>query len=645
VSGEYVPPEESYEDSYEYEEPAMPEPPPPPPVEEPPPPPPPVEQAPPPPPPPVDAPPPPPPPVEQAPPPPPVEEPPPPVEEPPPVEQSEPAAPPPAPASGPEGLPPEVPTDSETLAQGEVAVAVESDASDVMRPGQPGADELPEDVVSDTAPVEPGWVSEGEPPFSVSEREVPLDSVVGPGEPFELRWDDQADTGYCATCAAATVISEVSGRPVGRDEIVAHAADAGLLSFGDSGAVRGTSPGAVGELLAAYGIESSLTTGEHDAWQRLDEALATDRRVVLPLDQPGYGQLGDEVSVAVTTVDRERGVILATDSASGPPLEVPLGSFEEAWRQSDFAMTSVRDAPYDVLGTTMHVDVGLSTTAAPLADLPAGGDAALGDWWATAGEPVGCCVAPAEPAATPLEFTDQSGSVHQLPGVDTTGTGQADVATLDANGDGVPDTCMFDTTGTGEADLVYYDSTGTGELDSVSYSADDGQWAEPMPLTTALNSALPDAQPGTPVAMPPAQAPVELIDAISNFTVSADQLASTGTNLVITYDQPQGANLVITDPQPQGGEVVVVPSPYAPAPGQLDAVSGQWTPHLIDTTRPAPQLDPNLIDVYSLRRSLQRMYASQSIINNALLLPDGIERRYNPLTGSTNDVPRGSLYP
>jgi hypothetical protein len=493
-------------------------------------------------------------------------------------------------------------------------------------------------------------VPEPDPPFPVSERDVPLDTVVGPGRPYELRWEDQTDTGYCATCGPATIVSEVSGRPVERDEVVARAAEAGLLSFDDEGNARGTSPSAVGDLLAAYGVDSVATAGADDAWKRLDDALAADRRVVLPLDQPGYGKDGEQVSVAVTAVDSGRGVVLAADSAGGAPLEIPLDTFEQAWGQSDFALTSVSNAPYDLLGMTLHPELGPAMTTNPLTGLPTTGSAALGEWWAAADDPVTCCVAPAEPAATGLTFTDESGDTHVLPGVDTTGTGQADAATLDANQDGVPDTWMFDTTGTGEADLVYYDSTGTGEPDSVSYTADNGRWAEPMPLTTALNAALPGTTPGAPIAIPADQAPVDLIDLLSANTVPADQLQSTGANLVITYDQPQGTNLVITDPQPEAGEYIVLPSPYMPTADQGVAVFGPLSPPLlgqsIDPNAPVPRLDPNFTDVFALRQGLQRAYAHQAIVGNVFLMPEGVRQAYDPLTASVQRVVAdNSTYP
>ena len=365
ANSEYPPPEDNYDSSYEYEEPSVSEPPPPPPVEEPPP----------------------------------VAEPsaveaPPPVEEPPPappVEQAPPDPPPPPPDVADE-LPPELPADHDTPEAATDTAAPDSDAADVMRPGQPGADELPAE----------------EAPFPVSERDIPLDSVVGPGQPFELRFEDSDDNAYTAVCCAHTIVSEISGDPVEKEDIVSRAAEGGWLTFDDAGSVRGTPVDALSELLGSYGVESSLTTGEGDAWERLDGALAADRRVILPLDQPGFGQYGEDVSVALTGVDRARGVVLASDSAEGAPFQIPLDTFENSWRASDFAMTSVADAPYDVLGMTMHADIGLASTAQPLDGMVVGGQAALGEWWATAAEPVGCCIAPAEPAETALEFTDQS---------------------------------------------------------------------------------------------------------------------------------------------------------------------------------------------------------------------------------------------
>jgi hypothetical protein len=637
------------------------------------------------------------PPVDDAPPPTPlqdeVEAPPPPGEEPGP--DAELGAPPPPPGAGTEGLPPALPEDlDEPGGAVDEDAAAASDASDVMPGGQPGAEPLPEDLGIEPVPVEADWVSEGEPPFAVSEREIPLDSIVGPGQPFELRFDDQQDTGYCAVCCAHTVLSEVAGREIPREEIVSRAADGGWLSFGESGEARGTSPEGLGDLLDSYGIASSQTTGEADAFERLDRAIADDRRVIVPLDQPGFGAYGEDTSVAITAVDREAGTVLARDSAEGSPIQIPLGSFEQAWSTSDYTMTSVEDSPYDVLGMTLHPDFGLASSAEPLDGLPAGGAAALGDWWAAAGDPAGCCQAPEEAAATPLGFTDGSGDVHQLPGIDSSGTGQADTAQLDANGDGQIDTWMFDTTDTGQADLLYYDSDGAGQPDSVSCCADDGQWTEPGPLSTALNYWGPGQQLGTPIAVPESQVPAEL--AASLPTISAETMASRsnlvisyeepanapnlvitndvpaeGANLVISYDQPadapnlvitydqpaEGPNLVITDPPADGGGWVVLPSmSMAPTSDQQNALSAQWGDHwagpnpfgvdlMQSVQNPSPRLDPNFTDVYSLRRGLERMYAHQSIVNNVMLLPDGIERRFNPLTGSTIDVPRGSLFP
>jgi hypothetical protein len=647
-SSEYLPPEES---SYEYEEPAMPEPPPPPPpVEEPPA---------------VVSEPPPPPPVEETPAPPPVEQsepaPPPPAPEPDPTADLH--APPPPPVPGPDGLPPELPADYDAPAEEDAAVGVEGDASDVMRPGQPGADELPEDVVSDAVPAESDWTSEeGESPFPVSEREVPLDSVAGPGRPFDVRFDAEADTGYSAICCAHTIVSEVSGRQVERDEIVSRAAEGGFLTFEDDGSVRGTPVDALSELLGSYGIDSSVRTGEDDAWQRLDDALAADRRVVLPLGQPGYPGNEGDLSVAVTGVDRASGTVLATDSGQNAPFQIPLDTFEESWRASDFAMTSIGGAPYDALGMTMQVELGPSASALPLDGLPADGAAALDDWWASSGDPSGCCMAPAEPAATPLEFTDQSGSVYELTGMDTTGTGQADVATLDANDDGQADTWMFDTTGTGQADLMYYDSTGSGEPDSVSCCADDGQWSGPVPLTTALNFPYEGQQIGTPVALPQGAVPQEFAEVLPQVVVEPAPANQGPVTFNIISDTPvPTAGLDISFSNADAGFAneanpffVIAPSMVmAPPSEQVNALSAQWGDHwagpnpfgvdIMDSILTGPRSSPD--GLFGFRADFQRAITGPERMGSAFLTPTGTEMRFDLRTGTNVTVPRTNWAP
>jgi hypothetical protein len=458
---------------------------------------------------------------------------------------------------------------------------------------------------AEPAPPPPASV-EGEPPFPVSEREVPLDSVVGPGRPYDIGFDAEADTNYSSTCCGQTIVSEVTGRPVEREEIVQRAAEGGSLVFDDAGEVRGTSVTALPDLLASYGIESHLTTGEESAWQRLDRALADGHRVVLPLGQPGYPGVDGDMAVAVTAVDRERGVLEAADSAGNSPFQIPLDAFEESWRRSDFAMTSLEDAPYDVLGMTMQAQLGPSADTLPLDGLPSDGDAALGDWWASSGSPTGCCMAPAEPADTPLRFTDRSGSVYELTGMDTTGTGQADVATLDANADGRADTWVFDTTGTGQADLLYYDSTGTGGPDSVSHSADDGRWAEPMPLSTALDWA-----PTT-------------------FSILSDTPAPT-----IGVDPGQAMSSVMA-PAPEQANALADQGTYWPDAGPLGL-------DILDLLRNGPR--PSSGDVFEFRANFQQAITGPERMGSAFLTPTGTEMRFNSSTGTNTTVSRTSWSP
>jgi hypothetical protein len=530
-------------------------------------------------------------------------------------------------------------------------------AADVMRPGQPGADELLEEATGDLPAVEADAPVEGEPPFPVSGRDVPLDSVAGPGRPLDIGFDAEADTNYSTTCCAQTVVSEILGRPVEHDELVSRAAEGGYLMFGEAGEVRGTSVAALPDLLAAYGIESRLTTGEENAWPQLDQALADGHRVVLPLGQPGYpGEEGD-LAVAVTAVDRDRGIVEATDSAGSPPFQIPLDAFEESWRRGDFAITSVEDAPYDVLGMTMQAQLGPSASAPPLDGLPAAGDAALGDWWASEGSPSGCCMPPAEPADTPLQFTDQAGSVYELTGMDTTGNGQADVATLDANADGRADTWMFDTTGTGQADLLYYDGTGSGKPDSVSCCADDGRWSDPIPLTTALNFPAEGSRLGTPVAVPASSVPqgiAEMLPQVAStagapttFTILSDTPAPTaGVDMSFSNQDAGFAN--------EANPFVIAPSMVmAPTTEQTNALAAQWGRHwegpnpfgvdIMNELRNGPRASSG--DLFQFRADFQQAITGPERMGSAFLTPTGTEMRFNASTGTNVTVPRTNWAP
>ena len=630
---EYLPPEDSFDSAPEYEEPVVSEPPPPPP--------------------PVPDELPPEPVIEETPPPPPVEQsepaPPPPAPEPDP--SSDVQAPPPPPPPGPEGLPPDLPDDFDAPADD---VAAASDAADVMRPGQPGADEpAGEELASDAGTLESYSETDGESPFPVSERDVPLDSVVGPGRPFDVRFDPEADSGYTSICCAHTILSEISGRPIEQEEIVSRAAEGGWLTFGDEGEVRGTPVDGLSELLGSYGVESSVTTGEENAFDRLDEALAADRRVVLPLGQPGYPGNEGDLSLAITGVDRSSGSVLATDSAANSPIQIPLDTFEESWRASDFAMTSVEGQPFDVLGMTMQAEFGPSTSALPLDGLPVGGEAALGDWWASSGDPSGCCMAPDEPAESPLQFTDPSGSVYDLTGMDTTGTGQADVATLDANGDGQADTWMFDTTDSGQADLMYYDSTGSGEPDSVSCCSDDGQWRDPVPLTTALNYAYEGQQVGTPVAVPQDAVPQEVAEVLPQVVISPESANEGGVTFNIISDTPvptAGVDFTFASeglPQP-GDTFVLAPSmTMAPSLAQASVVSPTFEQILadpnplgreaLDALRNGPGT-PGPNGLWVTRGAFGD--TTLSSLGSAQLTPTGMVVRPDILTGTNHTVPR-----
>ena len=571
MSAENIPPEDPAADAYSYEEP--PAEPPPPPVE--------------------------------------TFEPPPPPPPPPPVETFEPPPPPPEVAEPPP-----------------VQAEPPSEPSAVMGLGQPGTE------VAEPASVDESWAPAGEEPFPVSEPDVPFTSAVGPGQPYEVDWAEQGATGHCSVCSTASVVSEVSGTPVDPDEVVRRAADNGMLEFGDAGEVRGTSPEATGELLASFGIASETTTGEADAWQRLEQSLAADRRVVLPLGQPGSGPEGD-ITLAVGAVDRDRGVVTAGDAVENAPLEIPMDTFESSWRQSDFSLTSIESAPYDLLGMTMHPSLGLQTSAQQLVGQPADGEAALGDWWSATETPSGCCTTPGDLAETPLEFTDSSGAVHQLPGLDTTDSGQADLASMDANGDGQDDTWVFDTTDTGEADLLYYDSTGNGVPDSVSCCGETpGAWTDPLPLTTALNAPLPGQEPA-PLNVPVDAFPTDVQNQLTimpDLTLGPQEPAATG---VPTLSIEPSMYMLEND-------------------GQANALAANWGDHWLGADEYTSSLIESVLSPSPRSDGAQLMFPNSSLAqalshmsnaSSAILAPTGMEYRWNQSTGSTNLVSRGSMYP
>ena len=559
------------------------------------------------------------------------EEPPPETAPPPPVETFEPPPPPPPPPPVETFEPP--PPPPEVAEPPPVEAEPPSEPSAVMGLGQPGTE------AAEPAPVDESWAPAGEQPFPVSEPDVPFTSAVGPGQPYEVGWAEQGATGHCTVCSTASVVSEVSGTRVDPDEVVRRAADNGMLEFGDAGEVRGTSPEATGELLASFGIASETTTGEADAWQRLEQSLAADRRVVLPLGQPGSGPEGD-ITLAVGAVDRERGVVTAGDSVENAPLEIPMDTFESSWRQSDFSLTSIESAPYDLLGMTMHPSLGLQTSAQPLVGQPADGEAALGDWWSATETPSGCCTTPGDLAETPLEFTDSSGAVHQLPGLDTTDSGQADVASMDANGDGQDDTWLFDTTGTGQADLLYYDSTGNGQPDSVSCCGDDpGQWTDPLPLTTALGVVDPAQPLAAPLDIPIEAFPQE----VRNELMIMPDLAPSPQAQPGPGEQTISISPDLTlSPQEQssGTPTISIASSMwmLPNTGQADALGPDILEMLAGPSVSGPQLNLSN-DV------IARTLSSMSGMTSAMLTPPGTELRFNSSTGSTDLVSRGSSYP
>jgi hypothetical protein len=302
--------------------------------------------------------------------------------------------------------------------------------------------------------------------------------------------------------------------------------------------------------------------------------------------------------------------------------------------------------------------------------MAAGGQAATGDWWSSGAAPASCCVvAEGEQGEQGLEFVDAAGESYSLPGIDTTGNGRADVVAMDANQDGVVDTWMYDTTGSGDADLIYYDSDGDGQPDSVSFerSGGGGDWADPLPLTTALNAWAPATQPGDPSLIVQQPLTPELAQTLQQPTpgltlVIEPELANTaytGPDLTALAQQPQPEPVtfiisgdpsgVFTSPSPevqslaqdyQGVTFNITPGPaFSPAAVQLGPPDDPfWSGDPQAWVQSIPEGDGQALDFSGSRNLWAGILATPTTV----VSPSGYQVP-NVLTGTMGYQPQGSI--
>ncbi|MDQ3484711.1 MAG: C39 family peptidase, partial [Actinomycetota bacterium] len=204
------------------------------------------------------------------------------------------------------------------------------------------------DWSSDWGQVDAEWAAEGEELYSVTEQE-PFSSLLGSGHAADIFWEDQGQTNYSGPYAIRATLSELYGYDVDVNEIIERSAQNGWLVFDDAGEVKGVYAEHIDDMFASYGVPSRDLYGEAGAWENLNNALTNNQRIVLNLDGKELdagtsvgdvpGGLDSDHFVAVTGVDYARGVVIVNDSARGAGLEIPLQTFYESWRDSDFRMT------------------------------------------------------------------------------------------------------------------------------------------------------------------------------------------------------------------------------------------------------------------------------------------------------------------
>jgi hypothetical protein len=155
------------------------------------------------------------------------------------------------------------------------------------------------------------------------------------------RYQHQED---CGLMAVADVVGQLTGHEPTQIGIELR----GLFTPSEThqGSVYefdGTSPGDMVMLLAHYGIQSDLTTGNTMAG--LEQDLAGGHKVIAGLNAetiwdypPGQGQRTDaDHAVVVTGVDTGTDIVHLNDSGipTGRDEQIPMATFSQAWATSD----------------------------------------------------------------------------------------------------------------------------------------------------------------------------------------------------------------------------------------------------------------------------------------------------------------------
>ncbi len=199
-------------------------------------------------------------------------------------------------------------------------------------------------------PVEPPVEAPADPPVDPAQDGSRLDS----GPDGKSHWFLQAADGYCLPASVAQIVSEYSGRHYADEsEFVATANQLGLFVTDDAGNPAMQLDSAV-TLLEKAGVPARVEIGSLDA---LTAAIAEGRGVIAAVDSGEYwfGETAEDGNadhaVVVTGVDVAQGTVTLSDPGipNGDGARVPIALFEDAWRDSGYAMVAcdqpASDAP------------------------------------------------------------------------------------------------------------------------------------------------------------------------------------------------------------------------------------------------------------------------------------------------------------
>jgi len=181
--------------------------------------------------------------------------------------------------------------------------------------------------------------------------------VYGNPEAAAEYWQRQHLSDDCVLMTVADVVGQITGDLPSEREILEVAAE--TPSSSHSGPVYlpddnrwGTDYADAEVLLAEYGITATMTStaierqsGVETGTDALIDHLAEGERVIVGLNGPTvWGTPGDGSkpahAVVVTGVDTVHDIVHLNDPypADGRDLEVPLATFEKAWRTGPFIM-------------------------------------------------------------------------------------------------------------------------------------------------------------------------------------------------------------------------------------------------------------------------------------------------------------------